>query len=459
MKDLTMHLLPILMAAAAAVNPVHYVLETDTSVWDVAVQDINGDGIHDILAICSDEDSHPLRKFVAVFLGDEHGGYPSTPSFIQPLSPSIGAIFFAETTGAPPIEMVATDARGATVYGYRDGALTEIQRADFLSLLPDGSKEPLFFKEPMEDLTGDGIAEWIVPVPSGYQVRTPTEAITTISCDVVSEIRNDSSMVITHRLPAYTIFDLPGQSQKAIAFLSDEFADFAYGPRWEQRARFKVPLNLEEKWEASAKMTDINGNGLPDLVVTQVKGTVNLKVLTQIYLATEPFTYPEIPTATFEVDGSITSPILEDVNGDGRLDLMFIGIPFSVKNLVSYLVRKRITIAVDVHLFDGTTFPASPTHHTKLTLDAPEGRERVAYTLGDFNGDGLLDIAVGQGSESLAIYFGRPDRFVPSRADMVLKLPAFGVARPHDIDGNGSDDIVIYHPSGQNRKRIEVLIF
>lgn len=448
-----------ILAATALAAPQHFVLNTDIGVWDAAVHDINGDGFNDILAVCCDEDSNPLHKFVAVFLGNASATFDSKPSAVCPLDPSVGALFFAEVDGAPPIEMVATNAAGGTVYGFRDGALKKISEVPFVSLLPDGSKEPLFFDRPMEDLDGDGISEWLIPVPSGYEVRTPSNSITTIPCDVVSEIRNDSSTVITHRLPAYTYFQVPGHEQHSIAFLSDEFADFAYGPQWKQHQRFAVPLNLEEKWEASAAMEDIDANGLPDLIVTQVKGTVNLKVLTQIYLASEPFTYPSTPTASFEVDGSITSPLLKDVNGDGKLDLMFIGVPFSIKNFVSYFMRNKLTISVDVHLFGNGDFPDTPTYQAKLSLDAPEGRERIAYTVGDFTGDGLLDVAVGQGSQSLALHFGNTGGFVSTKADLELPVPAFGIARPYDLDGNPSQDIVIFHPSGPNHKRIEVLIF
>lgn len=450
--------LSVLLAAVAAA-PQHYVLNTDIGIWDAAVQDIDGDGIHDVLAVCCDEDSSPLKKEVAVFLGDGQGGFRSEPDLRCRLDPSVGALFFAETDGEAPIEMVATNAAGGAIYGYRDGDLRKIADSQFISLLPDGSKEPLFFGKPMKDLDGDGVSEWLIPVPSGYEVRSATESITVIPCDVVSEIRNDESTVITHRLPAYTFFEMPGDDRQSIAFLSDEFADFAYGERWQEHRRFSVPINLDEKWEASTKMEDIDANGLPDLVVTQVKGTVNLKVLTQIYLASEPFTYPSTPTASFEVDGTITSPLLDDVNGDEKLDLMFIGVPFSIKNFVNYFMRNKLTISVDVHLFGEGGYPEVPTYHAKLTLDAPEGRERIAYTVGDFTGDGLLDVAVGQGSQSLALHYGNTGGFVSPKADLELPLPAFGIARPYDLDGNASDDIVIIHPSGPNHKRIEVLIF
>ena len=247
-----MMMLSILFAATAVASPDHFVLQTDTSVWDTSVYDINGDGLNDVLAVCCDKDATPLKKSVAVFLGVADGAMASAPSVVCALDPSIGALFFAETTGPAPIELVATNAAGGTILGFQNNTLTPIGQSNFVSLLPDGSKEPLFFDSPMADLDGDGIAEWLVPVPSGYEVRTPASSITAVPCDVVSEIRNDSSTVITHRLPAYTYFTLPGESQQSIAFLSDEFADFAYGTQWKQHKRFAVPVNERHRRQRAA---------------------------------------------------------------------------------------------------------------------------------------------------------------------------------------------------------------
>ena len=74
-------------------------LTSRLGVWDVAVADFNGDSKMDILAFCADPRSYPLKKGLAVFLADEAGRYPSTPSVELELDPSIGTGFIAETDG------------------------------------------------------------------------------------------------------------------------------------------------------------------------------------------------------------------------------------------------------------------------------------------------------------------------------------------------------------------------
>jgi hypothetical protein len=436
-----------------------YVLNTDAAVWSVAARDITGDGKAELFAACCDEKSYPLKKFVAVFIQDETGGYPANASLIVDLAPSMSALFLAETDGKPPAELVAADAEGATVFRFEGGRFVPGAAPRFSSLLPSGAKQPLFLNRLANDVNGDGIDEWIIPVPSAYEIRTADSALARVACDVASEISDDDNVNIYHRLPSCHPFLLEGEKQKCIAFLSDEFADFAYGKDWSETRRFKIPLNLEDKWQASARMADIDGNGMPDLIVTQLKGTINMKAMTHVYLSDGRFTYPAQPNATFEAEGAISSPTVSDVDGDGKRDLVFMTIPFGVKNVVNYFLRRKLSARVEVYLFKDGAFPARPTFAESALLDAPEGRERVAYALGDFNGDGRMDAAFGESADKMAIRTGSAGKLVSPRPWVVLNVPSFGVALPLDLNGNKAKDLVLYHPGGGNKKRIDVVVF
>ena len=99
-KSLAMTLaLAIAACAFYGASPAVFVLETGDSVWDVATVDANGDGRNDVAAFCSDEDSVPLRKYLALFFARPDGGYPSKPSAILSLDPAVGAGFCAEIDG------------------------------------------------------------------------------------------------------------------------------------------------------------------------------------------------------------------------------------------------------------------------------------------------------------------------------------------------------------------------
>ena len=440
-------------------QPQTYVLLSEENVWDVAVEDINGDGVRDIFAAACDETSHPLRKYVGVYPGAEDAAYGRHPAFQMELDPAASTLFFAETDGAPPRELVAADAYGATVYGYESGAFRKRTRCEFHSLWPSFAREPVFVRDAAKDLNGDGVEEWLVPVATGFEVRTAEGLAAEVHCDVMSETdtHEDGATYIIHRLPAYHFFE--SEPVTGLAFLSDDFADFAWGDGWTQRERFEIPLDLEEKWDATTRMADISNNGFPDLLVTQTSGTVRVQALTHVYVAEAPFKYPQEPTGTFHLKGAIASPIFKDVDGDGCKDIVLVSVSFGVRNVINFFVRGKLTVGVDMYCFNGTDFGDEPAYHTNLTMDAPDGRQRVAYVMGDFNGDGRLDAAFGQNNDRLDVHTGEEGRFVSRRPWVSVEVPSHGTARACKLNENGASDIVLFHAGGSHSKRVDVLVF
>ncbi len=449
----------ILAAFALAAQPVASVLTTSADVWDVTQADLNGDGLADLIAYCSDATAAEPTKELTIFLAQSIGKYPSKPSLTFLLDEANGLVFISEFDGEAPAELIAAQQDGATVYRLEAGVMSAVDRVEFNSLWPNGVREPLFERDTAHDLDGDGVDEWLVPTPAGMEVYSGGRLRAEVRAPTSSEFREYGNLAIVHRLPAVTSFSIPEEPQKAVALLSDRYADFSYGPEWTQHERYTIAVRSAENWDAAARLRDIDGDGYPDLVVTQTSGTVNLEVLTQIYFADGPFRYPAKADMEFTSTGSFTTVELEDVDGDEKLDLVLVRIPLGVRNIVSYFLRKRVGIEVSVHYFRDGTFRAKPDKTASITIDAPDGRERSAYATGDFDGDGRLDVAIGTGADKLSVYQGAQDAFLTSRPWVTLALPTFGVARTADLNGNGADDLILHHPSGSNRRRIEIVLF
>lgn len=444
---------------SAAAGPQVFALNAGLDVWDVAIADLNGDSRGDIAAICADPLSHPVKKQLAVFLADDQGGYPSAPSLVQPLDPVVGALFTAEVTGEKPVEMLTASAEGCRAYGLMDGQLKVLKEIPFVSLFPSGSKEPAFLNNAAVDLNGDGLDEWLAPMPQGFDIRNAGGLLASVHCDVDSGVRVGSGMEISNRYPAYKSFELPDSKARALAFLSDENADFAFGDGWQETRRFKIPVNLGDKWDTSSDMNDINGDGFPDLIVTQTQGTINLSVLTQIYVAKGPMEYPQEPTARFESKGSFAAPVLKDVNGDKRLDVVFINIPFGVKFFVNFFMFRQVSVDLQIYLYRDAGYGQKPDYSTSVSIAAPDGKEQNAYVLGDFNGDGNTDAAFGAGADKLLLHAGGDVKFISPKPYATIPVPSFGVARACKLNDNAAEDIVIIHPGIKHKERIEVLVF
>ena len=163
--------LALVIAACAfyGASPAAFILETGDSVWDVATVDANGDGRNDVAAFCSAEGSVPLRKYLALFFARPDGGYPSTPSAILSLDPAVGAGSVAEIDGQAPKEFVAANQSFLRYYRFAEGSFVEAGGSEVMSLLPTGSKEPSFLRKAVFDVDGDGVDEWLIPVPGGYE--------------------------------------------------------------------------------------------------------------------------------------------------------------------------------------------------------------------------------------------------------------------------------------------------
>jgi hypothetical protein len=454
-----MFLASVLAAGLVLGQAQHTVFTTERPMWDVLAADVNGDEFKDILIYCSDADAEVPTKELCMFLAGEKGRFDSARKIRVPLSPANGTAFVTEFDGKPPREIVLFDQASATVLRLTGDVLSEVARFDLTSLLPTGTREPLFFREACKDLDGDGREEWLLPLADGYGVFADGKLIAKLPAPISSELRDYSNFQIGHRLPAVSTFALPGERQRAIALLSDTQADFSHGENWREHVRYAIPKRLDKKWDASAELDDVNGDGLPDLMVTQTSGTINLETETQIYVATGPFTYPAAPDARISRTGSFTSAALRDTNGDKKLDLVFISVPIGIGNIINYFLRKKVTVEAAVYEFGPKGFPAKPSRKASLTIEAPEGRERSAYALGDFDGDGYLDAAVGTGANLMSFYRGSSREFLSSSPWVKLDMPTFGVARTGDLDGNGNDDLILIHPSGPNEKRMEVVMF
>ncbi|MCP4964575.1 MAG: hypothetical protein GY926_05025 [bacterium] len=170
---------------------------------------------------------------------------------------------------------------------------------------------------------------------------------------------------------------------------------------------------------------DLNGDGLPDIVVSHCCGLANdsnhwLSVV--LAQTTTSYAAPiELPTAA-----SIGSNVeIEDVDGDGDLDVVS-NIPYSAM--------------VVTWANDGTA-----------SFDPPEQvmQSNTAMTLTDLDGDGVRELVTGAGTAELAVLdnVSTPGVVTWSAPSTVpLALPADQLEAA-DVDGNGIEDVIVTHRS------------
>jgi hypothetical protein len=166
-------------------------------------------------------------------------------------------------------------------------------------------------------------------------------------------------------------------------------------------------------------VADFNGDGKPDVLE---QGTGTLLVL----LGNGDGTFGSaISTAS---GASLTSIVAADLNGDGKADVVGV----SNGMLLVYLSKGDGTLA------PGVSYPAAASAGGTL------------LSLGDFNGDHKVDIALSIAGNNVAgqeiVFLGNGDgTFQPAKTSPGVFYPAF--AAVGDFDGDGKTDLAVSIPT------------
>lgn len=172
----------------------------------------------------------------------------------------------------------------------------------------------------------------------------------------------------------------------------------------------------------------------------------------------EPFqTFEALGYALDMSDEDIRLPAgFQDLDGDGRQDLITLTLDFSLFQAVRIMTTQRIGIGLDFHVFcqDSTgqfreVRGMDLSGKFKLNLKNLQVGQFSQFG-GDFDGDGLTDfLQIGRG-KTVTIHRGQKGCRYPSKPDLTLKLRQppldLGLVRVEDLNADGRSDLMIVQP-------------
>jgi FG-GAP-like repeat len=343
----------------------------------------------------------------------------------------------------------------------------------------------------MQDVNGDDLPDLLLPARDGlaaYLAR-PEKGL---AHNAASRIRVPGEVFrsagdLEHRYPLPQVADVTGDGRPDLIFRDPV-------KRWRSvwvarnggQGRFQPAVEVvlgtgDPKGPNPVWMGDLEGNGRAVVVFRQsLDDPKDQGIRKALEKARQPhgritfhrlspdLVLEKTPYRTFDVvgwglegiaaeDTEIELPGgFQDLNGDGRPDIVTVTMDLGVAKLLGSLATKRLTVGLDFHVWcqekDGSFRPVKGLDLSgTFRLDLNDLRvSQLSLFSGDFDGDGRADfVQIGRGKR-VTIHRGRPDCSFPADPDMAFDLREeprdLALVRIRDLDGDGRADLYVITP-------------
>lgn len=436
------------------------------------------------------------RREIRVFPGRPDGGF-GPGSVGLPIDRS----FLTVEAGPPGLPVIAMTDGGLSVLRMKHGeAAPELSWETILEersvLAGTGTFLPNLGL--VRDVDGDGKTDILFPTPDGVAVYlTGSGGLQTTPAARVrfplDDLQKPGGNPLVRRYPLPDLRDVDGDRRPDLVLLHPGGGVRGFRVlRNLGGGRFGEPLAplgdyVEKKPDGSEPVWfgDLDGDGRAEYVMQEEKkvaenagmraemnATKRPQFTYRLHrsradLTMEPKPYQQFQAEGYAFDGGsggegeIRLPGgFQDLNGDGRQDLVLTTLDFSMLQAVKVMAVQRIGIGLDFHLWCQANGNFKSVRGLdlsgKFNLNLNNLKiGHISQFEGDFDGDGRPEfVQMGRG-RAVSIHRGRPDCGYSESPDLTLQLEEeprdLSLVQIRDLDGDALSDIMVIQPQPPRR--------
>ena len=216
---------------------------------------------------------------------------------------------------------------------------------------------------------------------------------------------------------------------------------------------------------------DVDGDGLKDLILKNIKaeGIFGWESQYEIYRGINDnnglLGFESAASSMIKTRGYQLSNDYSDLTGDGKQEFVITSVDVGIGTIIKALLTRSVSTDVSIYKMAGQVFEDRPSisKSVSVSFDFSNGELFIPAVLSaDINGDGLKDLLVQRGTDTLLVYLAEKSSKLFSKKAIRLKL-VLPKSRDgfiiEDLNSDGRDELILLLTQSVDDPRISIINF